>query len=51
MRFCRTQNHDKAPSIPAKSKLGLRHHGGKNAKTGELSAASSLIQLRYIKEL
>ncbi len=41
------------PGVPEKGKLGLQHHGGKNAKTGELSAASSLIQFRNvsIKEL
>ena len=41
------------PGVPAKGKLGLQHHGGKNAKTGELSPASSLIQFRNIsiKEL
>ncbi|MBX7211796.1 MAG: DUF1080 domain-containing protein [Verrucomicrobiaceae bacterium] len=46
---------DKAqlPGVPAKGKLGLQHHGGKNPKTGELSPASSLIQFRNIsiKEL
>ena len=46
---------DKAqlPGVPAKGKLGLQHHGGKNPKTGELSGASSLIQFRNIsiKEL
>jgi hypothetical protein len=46
---------DKAqlPGIPASGRLGLQHHGGKNPKTGELSAASSLIQFRNIsiKEL
>lgn len=46
---------DKAqlPGVPAKGKLGLQHHGGKNPKTGEMSAASSLIQFRNIsiKEL
>jgi 3-keto-disaccharide hydrolase len=46
---------DKAqlPGIPAQGKLGLQHHGGQNPKTGELSAASSLIQFRNvsIKEL
>ncbi|MCF7786980.1 MAG: DUF1080 domain-containing protein [Prosthecobacter sp.] len=41
------------PGVPAKGNLGLQHHGGKNAKTGELSPASSLIQFRNIsiKEL
>ena len=41
------------PGVPEKGKLGLQHHGGKNPKTGELSAASSLIQFRNvsIKEL
>jgi Domain of Unknown Function (DUF1080) len=41
---------DKAqlPGVPAKGKLGLQHHGGKNPKTGELSPASSLIQFRNI---
>lgn len=41
------------PGVPARGKLGLQHHGGKNAKTGELSPASSLIQFRNIsiKEL
>jgi len=46
---------DKAqlPGVPAKGKLGLQHHGGKNPQTGEMSAASSLIQFRNIsiKEL
>ncbi len=46
---------DKAqlPGVPARGKLGLQHHGGKNPKTGELSPASSLIQFRNIsiKEL
>ncbi len=36
------------PGVPAKGKLGLQHHGGKNAKTGEMNAASSLIQFRNI---
>lgn len=41
------------PGVPASGRLGLQHHGGKNPKTGELSAASSLIQFRNIsiKEL
>jgi hypothetical protein len=41
------------PGVPAKGKLGLQHHGGKNLKTGEMSAASSLIQFSNIsiKEL
>lgn len=41
------------PGVPETGKLGLQHHGGKNAKTGELSPASSLIQFRNvsIKEL
>jgi len=41
------------PGVHAKGKIGFQHHGGKNPKTGELSAASSLIQFRNvsIKEL
>ena len=41
------------PGVPTQGRLGLQHHGGKNAKTGELSPASSLIQFRNIsiKEL
>lgn len=41
------------PTVPEAGKIALQHHGGKNAKTGELSAASSLIQFRNIsiKEL
>jgi hypothetical protein len=46
---------DKAqlPGVPEKGALALQHHGGKNAKTGELSPASSLMQFRNIsiKEL
>ena len=36
------------PGVPLRGKLGLQHHGGKDPKTGELSAASSLIQFRNI---
>ena len=41
------------PDLPARGTVGLQHHGGKNPKTGELNAASSLIQFRNIsiKEL
>ena len=41
------------PGVPEKGKFALQHHGGKNAKTGEYSAASSLMQFRniFIKEL
>lgn len=41
------------PGVPEKGPLALQHHGGKNAKTGELSPASSLMQFRNIsiKEL
>ncbi|MBM3858570.1 MAG: DUF1080 domain-containing protein [Verrucomicrobia bacterium] len=41
------------PGVPAKGRIGLQHHGGKNPKTGEMSPASSLIQFRNIsiKEL
>ncbi len=46
---------DKAqlPGVPEKGKLALQHHGGKNPKTGEYSAASSLMQFRniFIREL
>lgn len=41
------------PGVPERGALALQHHGGKNAKTGEMSPASSLLQFRniYIKEL
>ena len=41
------------PAVPESGKIALQHHGGKNPKTGELSAASSLVQFRNIaiKEL
>jgi Domain of Unknown Function (DUF1080) len=41
------------PGVPEKGALALQHHGGKNAKTGEMSPASSLLQFRNIsiKEL
>ncbi|MFP6906309.1 MAG: DUF1080 domain-containing protein [Verrucomicrobiota bacterium] len=41
------------PGIPAEGPIVLQHHGGKNAKTGEWSSASALIQFRniWIREL
>jgi hypothetical protein len=36
------------PGVPEQGRLALQHHGGKNAKTGELSPASSLVQFRNI---
>ena len=41
------------PGVPAKGRLALQHHGGRNPKTGELAGASSLMQFRnlYVKEL
>jgi len=41
------------PGLPASGPIGLQHHGGLNAKTGEFSPASSLIQFRniYVKRL
>jgi hypothetical protein len=46
---------DKAqlPGVPESGPIALQHHGGKNAKTGEMSPASSLLQFRNIsiKEL
>lgn len=36
------------PGLPERGRLALQHHGGKNPKTGELSAASSLIQFRNL---
>jgi len=41
------------PDVPDSGPLGLQHHGGINKKTGEMGAASSLIQFRnvYIKPL
>jgi hypothetical protein len=41
------------PGVPEAGRLALQHHGGPNAKTGELSPASSLMQFRniFIKEL
>jgi len=41
------------PGVPEKGPIALQHHGGKNAKTGEMSPASSLLQFRNIsiKEL
>jgi hypothetical protein len=41
------------PGIPESGPIALQHHGGRNVQTGELSAASSLMQFRniQIKEL
>lgn len=41
------------PGVPARGRIALQHHGGKNAKTGEFSPASSLMQFRniHIREL
>jgi hypothetical protein len=41
------------PDVPAKGRIGLQHHGGFDAKKGEYSSASSLMQFRnvFIKEL
>ncbi len=41
------------PDIPESGPIGLQHHGGYNAKTGQYSPASSLIQFRdiYIRPL
>ena len=41
------------PGIPANGPIGLQHHGGLDKRTGELNAASSLIQFRnlYLKPL
>lgn len=41
------------PDVPERGRLALQHHGGKNAKTGEFSPASALMQFRniYIREL
>jgi len=41
------------PGVPDRGPIELQHHGGKNARTGEFSPASSLIQFRniYIREL
>ena len=41
---------DKAqlPGVPEEGAIALQHHGGLNAKTGEMSPASSLIQFRHI---
>jgi hypothetical protein len=36
------------PGLPERGRIALQHHGGKNPKTGELSAASSLIQFRHL---
>jgi hypothetical protein len=36
------------PGLPESGRIALQHHGGKNPKTGELSAASSLIQFRHL---
>jgi hypothetical protein len=46
-------DHAQLPGVPEKGAIALQHHGGKNAKTGEMSPASSLLQFRniYIKEL
>jgi hypothetical protein len=40
------------PDVPAKGRIGLQHHGGFDAKKGEYSPASSLMQFRniFIKE-
>jgi hypothetical protein len=37
------------PGVPESGRIGLQHHGGPNPKTGEMSAASSLIQFRNIR--
>lgn len=34
--------------VPEEGPIALQHHGGLNAKTGEMSPASSLIQFRHI---
>jgi hypothetical protein len=41
------------PGVPDEGPVALQHHGGKNAKTGEFSPASSLIQFCniYVKQL
>lgn len=41
------------PDVPAKGPIALQHHGGIKKATGELDAASSLVQFRniWIKEL
>lgn len=41
------------PGVPEEGPIALQHHGGMNAKTGEYSPASSLMQFRNIsiKEL
>jgi hypothetical protein len=36
------------PGLPEEGPIGLQHHGGLNKRTGEMSAASSLIQFRNI---
>ena len=36
------------PGVPPTGPIGLQHHGGFNKKTGQYSAASSLIQFRNI---
>ncbi len=37
------------PGVPESGRIALQHHGGLNPKTGELSAASSLVQFRNIQ--
>ena len=41
------------PGLPPTGPIGLQHHGGKNAKTGQWTPASSLLQFRniYLKSL
>ena len=41
------------PGVPEEGAIALQHHGGRNAETGEMSPASSLIQFRnlWIREL
>ena len=36
------------PGLPASGPVGLQHHGGIDARTGELGPASSLVQFRNI---
>jgi hypothetical protein len=36
------------PGLPESGPIGLQHHGGVNAKTGEFSPASSLVQFRNL---
>ena len=36
------------PGLPSRGSIGLQHHGGRNAETGEFAPTSSLIQFRNI---